>query len=206
MKNRLIQLLIPIFLLVGIVACSNLPGGDRSGAMAGPFNDVKELVHQTKKHVVQISPEDTKAIMDSKGDLYLIAVCEGDEYIVGNIPGSVSIPRGLIEFNISDESFWTDMGSVLPSKDYKIVVYCKNGGRGSLAAYSLQQLGYTDVASLHGGYKGWLNKYPDDVYPKVETKYEIEVEETVQPAVEPIPEKKEIEVEKVKKAEDEGGC
>ena len=204
MKNRLIQLLISIFLLVGIVACNNLPGGDRSGELAGPFNDVKELVHQTKKHVVQISPEDVKAIMDSEGDLYLIAVCEADEFIEGNIPGSVSIPRGLIEFNISKESFWTDMGSVMPSKDYKIVVYCKTGGRGSLAAYSLQQLGYTDVASLHGGYKGWLNKYPDDVYPKVENKYEIEVEETVQPAVEPIPEKKEIEVKEVKKAEE--GC
>ena len=204
MKNRLIQLLIPIFLLVGIVACNNLPGGDRSGELTGPFNDVKELVHQTKKHVVQISPEDVKTIMDSKGDLYLIAVCEGDEYLVGNIPGSINIPRGLLEFKISKESFWSDMGSMMPSKDYKIIVYCKTGGRGSLAAYSLQQLGYTDVASLHGGYKGWLTKYPDDVYPKVETKYEIEVEETVQPAVEPIPEKKEIEVKEVKKAEE--GC
>ena len=204
MKNRLIQLLIPIFLLVGIVACSNLQEGDRSGAIAGHFNDVKELVHQTKKHVVQISPEDTKAIMDSKGDLYLIAVCEGDEYIEGNIPGSINIPRGLLEFNISKESFWTDMGSVMPSKDYKIVVYCKTGGRGSLAAYSLQQLGYTDVASLHGGYKGWLTKYPDDVYPKVENKYEIEVVETVEPVKEPIPEKKEIKVKEVKQAEE--GC
>ena len=190
MKNRLIQLLIPIFVLVGIVACSNLQEGDRSGAIAGHFNDVKELVHQTKKHVVQISPEDTKAIMDSKGDFYLIAVCEPDEFIEGNIPGSVSIPRDLIEFNISKESFWTNMGSIMPSKDHKIIVYCKTGGRGSLAAYSLQQLGYTDVASLHGGYKGWLNKYPDVVYPKVENKYELEVEETVQPSVEAIPKKR----------------
>jgi len=204
MKNRFIQIVIPIFLLFGIVDCNNLPGGDRSGAMAGPFNDVKELVHQTKKHVVQISPEDMKAIMDQEGDFYLLAICEKEEYIVGNIPGSINIPRGLLEFEISKESFWSDMGSIMPSKDYKIIVYCKTGGRGSLAAYSLQQLGYTDVASLHGGYKGWLTKYPDDVYLKVETKYEIEVEETVQPAVEPIPEKKEIEVKEVKKAEE--GC
>jgi rhodanese-related sulfurtransferase len=204
MKNRFIKIVIPIFLLIGIVACSNLTEGDRSGAMAGPFNDVKELVHQAKKHVVETSPEDMKAIMDSKGDLYLIAVCEADEFIEGYIPGSINIPRGLIEFEISKESFWSDMGSVMPSKDYKIIVYCKTGGRSSLAAYSLQQLGYTDVASLHGGYKGWLKNYPDDVYPKVESKLITEVEETVQPVVEPIPEKKEIEVKKVKQAEE--GC
>lgn len=204
MKNRLIQIVVPILLFVGIVACNNLPGGDRLSVMAGPFDDVKELVHQTKKHIVEISPEDMKAIMDQEGDFYLLAICEADEFSVGNIPGSVNIPRGLLEFNISKESFWTDMASLMPSKEYKIIVYCKTGGRSSLAAFSLQQLGYTDVASLHGGYKGWLTKYPDNVYPEVDNQYKIEVEETVQPIVEPISEKKEIEVKEVNKAEE--GC
>jgi len=206
MKNRFIQIVIPIFLLVGIVACNNLPGGGRSGALAGPFNDVMELVHQTKKHVVQISPEEMKVIMDSKDDFYLIAVCEKEEFIEGSIPGSVNISRGLIEFNISKQSFWSDMGSVMPSKEYKIIVYCNTGGRASLAAYSLQQLGYTDVASLHGGYKGWLTKYPDAVYPKVENEYTIETKEEVKPVAKPAAAKKEVEVKKVKKAEAEGGC
>ena len=206
MKNRFIQIVIPILLLVGIIACSNLSEGDRSGALAGPFNDVKELVHQTKKHVVQTSPEDMKAIMDSKDDFYLIAVCERDEFIEGSIPGSVNISRGLIEFNISKQSFWSDMGSVMPSKNYKIIVYCNTGGRASLAAYSLQQLGYTDVASLHGGYKGWLTKYPNAIYPKVEKEYTIETKEEVKPVTEPVAAKKEVEVKKVKKTEDEGGC
>ena len=117
MKNKFIQFLIPMFLLIGIVACSNLPGGDRSGALAGPFNDVKELVHQAKKHIIEISPEDMKAIMDQEGDFYLLAICEKEEYIVGNIPGSINIPRGLLEFNIAKASFWSDMGSIMPTRE-----------------------------------------------------------------------------------------
>lgn len=204
MKNRLIQIVIPVFLLIGIVACNNLPGGDRSGVIAGSFNDVKELVHQTKKHIVEISPEDMRTITDQAGDFYLIDIREVNEFKKGTIPGSIFIPRGLLEFKISKDTFWKEMGSVMPSKNYKIIVYCNTGRRGSLAAYSLQQLGYTDVASLHGGYKGWLTKYPDDVYPKVDNHYKIEVEETVQNVVEPMPEKKKIETIEVNKAEE--GC
>jgi len=204
MKNRFIQIVIPIFLLVGIGACNNLPGGDRSGENAGTFNDVKELVHYTKKQIVEISPEEMKTIRDNEGDFYLIDIRENNEFDQGSIPGATLIPRGLLEFKIGKESFWSEKGSVKPNKNNKIIVYCKTGGRGSLAAYSLQQLGYTDVASLHGGYKGWLSKYPDDVYPKVEEKYTIEVDAFEKP--EPTPSKKEIEVKEVKKAETEGGC
>lgn len=206
MKNRFIQLLIPSILLFGIVACGNLSEGDRSGELAGPFNDVKELVHQTKKHIVEISPEDMKTIMDQTGDFYLIDIREKDEFDEGSIPGTVFIPRGLLEFKIGKDTFWSDMGSVMPSKDYKIIVYCKTGGRSALGAYCLQKLGYTDVASLHGGYKGWLINYPDEVYPKIESKLIIEVEETVEPVQDPITEKKEIEIIEVEKEEEEGGC
>lgn len=191
MKNRLIQFVIPIFLSIGIVACNNLPVGDRSGVMAGSFSDVKELVHQTKKHVVEINPEDMKVIMDQAGDFYLIDIREIDEFEEGTIPGSVFIPRGLLEFKISKHTFWKEMGSVMPSKNYKVIVYCNTGRRGSLAAYTLQQLGFTDVASLHGGFKGWLAKYPDDVYPKVESNLLMEVVETIEPVKLSITEKKE---------------
>jgi len=206
MKNRLIQFVIPIFLLVGIVSCGNLPGGDRSGANAGIFSDVKELVHYTKDHIVEINPEDMKAIMDQGDDFYLVDIRELSEFNEGSIPGATLIPRGLLEFNIEKDSFWADKGSVKPNKNNKIIVYCKTGGRGSLAAYSLQQLGFTDVASLHGGYKGWLKNYPNDVYPKMEKEYVIETNQAAQSVVEHKTVKKEVEVKKVKKAEAEGGC
>lgn len=52
--------MIPMFLLTGIVAYSNPSGGDHLGEFAGPFNDGNELVHQSKKNIIEMSPEAMK--------------------------------------------------------------------------------------------------------------------------------------------------
>ena len=71
---------------------------------------------------------------------------EKDDSAQGMIPGAVPIPRGVLELNIDQ---------VTTDKDKKIVCYCGGGSRSALAAYMLQRMGFRNVMSLMGGYRGW---------------------------------------------------
>jgi len=70
----------------------------------------------------------------------------------GAIPGSIHISRGLLEFKADPESpvYCTDL-----TTDSRVIVYCGTGGRSALAAKTLMEMGYRDVASLAGGYAAW---------------------------------------------------
>ena len=70
----------------------------------------------------------------------------------GAIPGSVHVSRGLLEFKADPESPAYD-SALRP--DRRIILYCGTGGRSALAAKTLHDMGYSDVASLAGGYAAW---------------------------------------------------
>jgi rhodanese-related sulfurtransferase len=57
------------------------------------------------------------------------------------------LPRGVLEQNIE---------RAVP-RDRKVVVYCASGNRSALAVDVLQQMGYTDVASMAGGIRAWVD-------------------------------------------------
>ncbi|HUU41750.1 MAG TPA: rhodanese-like domain-containing protein, partial [Desulfatiglandales bacterium] len=66
--------------------------------------------------------------------------------------GAMNIARGLLEFQIDKK---------VPDKDAKIIVYCKSGGRGGLAAYTLCRMGYRNVSNMAGGWMAWKKaRYP----------------------------------------------
>ena len=95
----------------------------------------------------------------------MIDVRQKSEHYYGYIPGSLVIPRGSLEFLIGSENFWEEEGLYMPLKEEKIVIYCKKGSRGILAAEALVKLGYEDVVALDGGWKKWELSYPD-IYEK----------------------------------------
>ena len=70
----------------------------------------------------------------------------------GQIPGSVHVPRGLLEFLADPES---PLYNDALNPDRRIILYCGTGGRSALAAKTLHDMGYADVASLAGGYAAW---------------------------------------------------
>jgi len=72
----------------------------------------------------------------------------------GFIPGSIHISRGLLEFQADPES--TTYCEVLTT-DQRVILYCGTGGRSALAAKTLKEMGFDDVASLAGGYAAWLS-------------------------------------------------
>ena len=78
----------------------------------------------------------------------VIDVREADEFTAGHIPGATRIPRGLLEFSLSS-------APESDSRALKIVLYCKASGRAALAACAMQEMGYTDVQSINGGFDAW---------------------------------------------------
>jgi rhodanese-related sulfurtransferase len=106
----------------------------------------KDMVDEAKKNITMISVEEAKALLD-KGGVAFLDCREPKEYKSGHIPGAMNIPRGLLEFQIDKK---------IPDKNAQIVMYCKSGGRASLACCSIQKMGYKNVKNIDGGWKAWV--------------------------------------------------
>ena len=106
--------------------------------------DYRELVESARTSVTEIDTDALAARLSSA--IVIVDVREPDEYVDGVIPGAVLIPRGVLESSI---------GSRVPDRSTEVVLYCAVGQRSVLAAQSLQQMGYTSVASLSGGIAAW---------------------------------------------------
>ncbi len=112
---------------------------------------VKEYVANARKQVKTIDMAGFKSVYDQKGGALIVDVREPAEYADGHIPGAVNVPRGLLEFTI-----WEHVG--FPDKtdlNKKIYLYCKTGGRCTLAAKSLGELGFTDVTAVTMLFEDW---------------------------------------------------
>jgi molybdopterin/thiamine biosynthesis adenylyltransferase/rhodanese-related sulfurtransferase len=87
-----------------------------------------------------------RELIERPGLATIIDVREQDEYVQGYIPGATWIPRGFLESKIEDAA---------PRKDELVVLYCAGGNRSAFAARTLEELGYTNVVSMAGGFTAW---------------------------------------------------
>jgi molybdopterin/thiamine biosynthesis adenylyltransferase/rhodanese-related sulfurtransferase len=105
------------------------------------------LIANVKQGINEIDVHQLKQQMDN-GDTVVIDIREFDEYAQGTIAGSFYIPRGFLELRVEN---------LAPRRDTPIALYCAGGVRSALGARSLQEMGYTNVASVAGGFNGWKN-------------------------------------------------
>ena len=110
-----------------------------------------ELVKEAKSQVENLSPQQVQEEL-SKGNATIIDIRESEELQNGKIAGSVHAPRGMLEF-YADASLPYHKPEFDKSK--RIILHCASGGRSALAAATLKQMGYENVAHLDGGFKGW---------------------------------------------------
>ncbi len=108
----------------------------------------RDLLSQAKGQITEISTDDAQKRIES-GDVLVLDVREPDEFEQGALPNVLHIPRGHLEAQI--ESRATD-------RDQEIVVYCAGGVRSAFAAKTLQELGYTNVLSMAGGFGKWKDE------------------------------------------------
>jgi len=111
-----------------------------------PLPEYKQLVDEAKREIKEIDPAELKRMQEQKQNFTLIDVREPDEVAEGAIAGSKPLPRGQLEYKID---------TITTDKNQPIVCYCGGGGRSALAAQSLKKMGFKNVMSLAGGYKGW---------------------------------------------------
>ncbi len=124
------------------------------------YEGVDQMVAQAKTGINEIAVADFKAKYDNFEPFVLIDVRTESEHNHGYIPGAVNIPRGVLEFRIAKQDYWDNAGLYMPGKDEEIIIYCKKGQRGALAAETLRKMGYTNVKNLEGGWKNWEMNYP----------------------------------------------
>ena len=111
-----------------------------------------DLVKEAKEHVQALSPEQVNDEV-AHGNATLIDLRETEELQqTGKIPGSKHAPRGMLEF-YADPSLPYHRPEF--DKNKRIILHCASGGRSALAASTLQQMGYQNVAHLEGGMKAW---------------------------------------------------
>jgi rhodanese-related sulfurtransferase len=117
-----------------------------------PRKTVAELVAEAKQRIENLSLEALRAELDRRQVQLLDIRDVRERHKLGWIPGSIHVPRGMLEFWLDPTSpYYT--GKVDPEK--RIVVYCAGGGRSALAADVLRAMGFPDVAHLEAGFNGW---------------------------------------------------
>jgi molybdopterin/thiamine biosynthesis adenylyltransferase/rhodanese-related sulfurtransferase len=106
------------------------------------------MLAEAKAAVREIDPAQAEQEL-SADKAVVLDVREPDEYEQGALPGAVHIPRGTLETSVEGR---------IPDKSSHLVVYCAGGTRSAFAAKTLQELGYTDVASVIGGFNRWKDE------------------------------------------------
>ncbi len=115
----------------------------------------RDLLTTTKAAIREVTTRDADKLRKAPGAIAL-DVREADEYEQGALPGALHIPRGTLETSIEMQ---------VPDHDTKLVVYCAGGTRSAFAAKTLEDLGYTDVVSVVGGFNRWKDDGLDWVTP-----------------------------------------
>jgi rhodanese-related sulfurtransferase len=106
-----------------------------------------KLSEDAKARVKETTVDEVKGRLD-RGDkaFLLVDVREESEWNAGHIPGAIHLGKGVIERDIEQK---------VPETDKEIILYCGGGFRSALAAESLTKMGYTNVISMDGGWRGW---------------------------------------------------
>ena len=111
-----------------------------------------KLVNEAKSRIKETNVPEVKKKMDAGEKFYLVDTREDLEWARGRLPGAVHLGKGVIE---------RDIEKAIPDKSAPIILYCGGGFRSALAADNLQKMGYTNVVSMDGGWRGWTEAgYP----------------------------------------------
>ena len=110
------------------------------------------LVNEVRQRVDEVDVHQDKRWMEQSRPFVLVDVREESEWAKGHLPSAQYMGRGILE---------RDIETRYPELDTPLVLYCGGGFRSVLAADNLQQMGYRDVISMDGGYRGWVESgYP----------------------------------------------
>jgi rhodanese-related sulfurtransferase len=105
-----------------------------------------KIVDSVRPQITECTIADVVVRQKQGDEFVLVDVREDSEFQASRIPGAVHIGKGVIERDIEEK---------IPDTSTAMVLYCGGGYRSALATMTLQQMGYTNVISMDGGFRGW---------------------------------------------------
>jgi rhodanese-related sulfurtransferase len=105
-----------------------------------------KVVNDAKERIREVDVAETRDRLNANHDAKLIDVREDNEWDAAHAAGAIHLGKGIIE---------RDIENLVPDKATELVLYCGGGYRSALAADVLQNMGYTNVFSMAGGWKAW---------------------------------------------------
>ncbi|HJM28181.1 MAG: rhodanese-like domain-containing protein [Acidimicrobiales bacterium] len=123
-----------------------------------PRTTVNDLVNAAKESLEELTVSELKSEISSDTCIAIDIRDFRERLLEGTIPGSVSAPRGMIEWWFDPESPYHKEGFNLEDR---FVLFCSLGWRSALAASTLQDLGFHNVAHLASGFTGWVEANGD---------------------------------------------
>lgn len=107
-----------------------------------------KLVNDAKSRIREVTVAETRERLATDNGVRLIDVREDHEWNAAHAAGAEHLSKGIIE---------RDIELAVPDKATEVILYCGGGFRSALASDVLQQMGYTNVYSMAGGWKAWQN-------------------------------------------------
>jgi rhodanese-related sulfurtransferase len=114
--------------------------------MNNPIKTLDGLLTEARAEINLVGSDRALSLIAEQA--LVLDVREPVEFQLGHLPNAINIPRGVLEFKVDDHPDLRD-------HQRNILIYCKNGGRSTLAAYTLKQMGFSQVEMLIGGFDGW---------------------------------------------------
>lgn len=106
----------------------------------------EDLLEEARARITEVTPAEVSEMRRRGNNAVYLDVREPNEWNLGRIPGAQFLPRGQLESKIEE----------LVPRDSRVVIYCARGNRSALAADTMQQMGYDNVASMSGGFQQWV--------------------------------------------------
>ncbi|HET7029934.1 MAG TPA: molybdopterin-synthase adenylyltransferase MoeB [Candidatus Limnocylindrales bacterium] len=106
-----------------------------------------DLLKEARAQIREVTPAEVEDL--APGAATIVDVREDSEWDQGYVPGALHISKSYVEQQIE---------GAVPDRDSQVVLYCAGGVRSLFAAQALEQLGYTNVASMSGGFQQWKSQ------------------------------------------------
>jgi rhodanese-related sulfurtransferase len=107
----------------------------------------QDLIDEAKQQIDEVTPEQVHEMQARNERVVYLDVREPNEWNLGRLPQAVHLPRGNLETKVE----------AMIDRAQRVVVYCARGNRSALAALTMKQMGYENVASMARGFQGWAD-------------------------------------------------
>ena len=107
----------------------------------------QDLIDEAKQQIEEVTPEQVREMQARNERVVYLDVREPNEWNLGRLPQAIHLPRGNLETKVE----------ALIDRNQRVVIYCARGNRSALAALTMKQMGYENVASMARGIQGWAD-------------------------------------------------